>query len=888
MANPAKSDSELARNAAAGDQAAFITLVERHQGMVSGVALSLMKNVAASEDIAQETFLSAWKKIGGLHDSSKVRPWLATIARNTALSHLRMKKNKVKSQELEETIGDSALGPDQVSAHKDDLSLVLQTLERLPEKYRTPLVLFYREDQSVAAVAEALGLSKDATKQRLKRGRDELRGQVESTLSQTLRRTAPTAAFTASVAGVLTTMAPPAASAAAGLSLSSVTTSSGAASTTVAAMNTSKLSLTAAALIGLVAIPAGYGVGGLVTKKTSHLSLKQTGAATDLNKSFVPRESIIIPASQTAEEWKRLRDLHGTTASSFPLIANEIMARTDGFLKSALVATLAAEWARVDGQSGYEYGQQRGVPFLFRRLLTDEWIKLEPSAVIAVYKDSEWGLDSSAFLPALSSLAHRHPALFRETLGSIPFASGTNNKDKEQALKILAEANPIALRDAALKLEGREKEIVLGAALSEWALEDGEGALKWVLKNLEKNSNTQKEAIYETLRGWAQVNPYEALNQLQVVLKKNSFKEDSADLLSYLSSGILVKMAEIDFSSAMAWWGKNQKVIRANRTNGHFNDFLLNQLAKNPAEVLSALSQNGLMDSVENVFRQTQNNQDYSPKWREIAEALVSQPDSKGKSALLLSLSTKLIWSTEPENAIELLRIIKSSGTSAETSGLAAQKNIFGRLLRNGGLAKAEEFAREYPDWAQGFREQALQNFVLSDESSPQSSPEEFEALLEISEGLESREFQKIVESLTEKYMARNPEEAFEWIDSLPDELFKDSSREVSAATAFDWWASSNRQEALQWIEGADLDSYPSAVRQSFAQCLALWSPNLELFWPLFQMTDSPGYRGRLVEYLARDKSRGVEEILAELESQPIAEAEKARLEERFRQELIK
>ena len=248
MAITKKSDSELARKAATGDQSAFIVLVERHQGMVSAVALSLMKNVAASEDIAQETFLSAWKKIGSLQDPSKVRPWLATIARNTALTQLRMKKNKVKSQVLEETIGDSALGPDQVSAHKDDLSLVLNALEDLPEKYRTPLVLFYREDQSVAAVAEALGLSKDATKQRLKRGRDELREQVESTLAQALRRTASTAAFTASVVTAISAFTPATASAAAGLSLSSVTNSSGAASTAVATMNTSKLSLTAAAL----------------------------------------------------------------------------------------------------------------------------------------------------------------------------------------------------------------------------------------------------------------------------------------------------------------------------------------------------------------------------------------------------------------------------------------------------------------------------------------------------------------------------------------------------------------------------------------------------------------------------------------------------------------
>ena len=138
MAKTLQSDSDLARKAAAGDQAAFIVLVERHQGMVSGVALSLLKDVSTSEDVAQETFLSAWKKISSLRDSSKLRPWLATIARNTALTHLRMKKKKAESRALEETMSDSSPGPDQVSAHKDDLSLVLHALETLPEKYRTP------------------------------------------------------------------------------------------------------------------------------------------------------------------------------------------------------------------------------------------------------------------------------------------------------------------------------------------------------------------------------------------------------------------------------------------------------------------------------------------------------------------------------------------------------------------------------------------------------------------------------------------------------------------------------------------------------------------------------------------------------------------------------
>ena len=77
--------------AVAGDHAAFAVLVERYQAMVSGVTLSILKDFASGEDMAQETFLTAWKKLSSLQDPSKVKPWLATLARNTALNHLRAK-----------------------------------------------------------------------------------------------------------------------------------------------------------------------------------------------------------------------------------------------------------------------------------------------------------------------------------------------------------------------------------------------------------------------------------------------------------------------------------------------------------------------------------------------------------------------------------------------------------------------------------------------------------------------------------------------------------------------------------------------------------------------------------------------------------------------------
>ena len=82
---------------------------------------------------------------------------------------------------------------------REEESLVWQALETMPESYREPLILFYREDQSVAEVAGALKLSEDAVKQRLSRGREMLRKQTADLVESGLRRSRPGRTFTAGV-----------------------------------------------------------------------------------------------------------------------------------------------------------------------------------------------------------------------------------------------------------------------------------------------------------------------------------------------------------------------------------------------------------------------------------------------------------------------------------------------------------------------------------------------------------------------------------------------------------------------------------------------------------------------------------------------------------------
>jgi len=90
---------------------------------------------------------------------------------------------------------------------RQEEALVWRALEALPENYREPLVLFYRQQESVAAVAASLDLSEDAVKQRLSRGRAMLTEQVGRMVGDSLRKSGPGKAFSLTVIAVLPLLA---------------------------------------------------------------------------------------------------------------------------------------------------------------------------------------------------------------------------------------------------------------------------------------------------------------------------------------------------------------------------------------------------------------------------------------------------------------------------------------------------------------------------------------------------------------------------------------------------------------------------------------------------------------------------------------------------------
>src|SRR4051812_46407756 len=105
------SDAQLVRACGRGDKSAFVEIVARHQAMVCGVAFAVLNDFAASEDAAQEAFLTAWRKIHDIREPERLRAWLAQIARNAALGQVRRQRH---GEKLDDALGfsDTAAKPD--------------------------------------------------------------------------------------------------------------------------------------------------------------------------------------------------------------------------------------------------------------------------------------------------------------------------------------------------------------------------------------------------------------------------------------------------------------------------------------------------------------------------------------------------------------------------------------------------------------------------------------------------------------------------------------------------------------------------------------------------------------------------------------------------------
>jgi RNA polymerase sigma factor (sigma-70 family) len=211
-------ERELLKASLDGSGEAFGAIVKQYQSLVCAITYSATGDIGKSEELAQETFLGAWRNLGQLEDATKFQAWLCAIARNLANTSLRRGSTNAiddaKPLEKADAVAAATPDPRQAAIDKELQEIVWAAVGRVPQKYREPLVLFYREQQSVSQVAADLGLSEPIVRQRLHRGRQFIKAEVASLVEDTLARSGPGKAFTVAVVAALPAIITPTASAA--------------------------------------------------------------------------------------------------------------------------------------------------------------------------------------------------------------------------------------------------------------------------------------------------------------------------------------------------------------------------------------------------------------------------------------------------------------------------------------------------------------------------------------------------------------------------------------------------------------------------------------------------------------------------------------------------
>ena len=219
--------------AAGGDCEAFARIVDATKGLVSSIALTIVRDAELSRDISQDVFLAAWRDLKQLRDPSSFLPWLRQETRNRAYHVLRTTRRRTRHlldtdvDSLIESAADRRPAADVDLMAEEERTALTSVLDELPDDTREVVTLFYREGQSTTQVAALLGIGESAVRKRLSRARGRLRERLLARFGDAARRTAPGAGLTSAVMAAIAVGTPVQAAAAAREAVEFATASAG-------------------------------------------------------------------------------------------------------------------------------------------------------------------------------------------------------------------------------------------------------------------------------------------------------------------------------------------------------------------------------------------------------------------------------------------------------------------------------------------------------------------------------------------------------------------------------------------------------------------------------------------------------------------------------------
>ena len=170
QSEPAAEDAMLVEAARDGDRAAFGRLYDRYVRMVHGVLLARVP-VREVDDLVQDVFVTALRRLSTLRDIRSFGAWLAAIARNLASDHYRRSTP-------EDQLTDDASDTENRAEDQNEAAAILEAVRSLPDAYRETLILRLVEGMTGPEIAARTGLTHGSVRVNLHRGMQLLRAKL--------------------------------------------------------------------------------------------------------------------------------------------------------------------------------------------------------------------------------------------------------------------------------------------------------------------------------------------------------------------------------------------------------------------------------------------------------------------------------------------------------------------------------------------------------------------------------------------------------------------------------------------------------------------------------------------------------------------------------------
>jgi RNA polymerase sigma-70 factor (ECF subfamily) len=164
-----QTDHELVTAARGSDHSAFAALYDRYAPLIRAICFDVTGNLNEAQDLAQETFLRAYKNLAALENTERFDAWLVGIARRIGKE---WRRSRAKDRKCRTYISSDALASD--TSASGNLELLYSAIQQLPEDERLAIHVFYLEEQSIEQASGLFGYSRSGFYRLLERARKRL------------------------------------------------------------------------------------------------------------------------------------------------------------------------------------------------------------------------------------------------------------------------------------------------------------------------------------------------------------------------------------------------------------------------------------------------------------------------------------------------------------------------------------------------------------------------------------------------------------------------------------------------------------------------------------------------------------------------------------------